>query len=842
MTTITAPALGRLQPVGAARTPPPGSDIQVDALRRVLTSRPDIATSFDVFDTLLWRAVPKPTDVFLLLGERLRELGLLRSSASPELFAKLRILAEQVARAQAQAERQTSEVRLDDIYGFAGWNRQTSASAGELTRQELLIESRVTTADPWLSDLLCELATLDEPPTIFLVSDTYFDTESLRFLLAAAGLQTLSDVPVFTSCEHGVSKSGGLLGLAAQHMAVDLTRYIHVGNSAESDIAPATVLGAPSVHLPETSPLALRALRTEGWLPRTDASELLHRESGDSGLTALRGRVTRRRPPSVEPEDAIFWDIGAVTLGPVFAGFAEWVHERAAALGIDSALCLMREGRFLAQLLDAVPAERRVCTAVPFWASREACVRATFFSADEAELQRVQWRIDTPSPSAILETVGLRPEDVPGGLDTLDAVARSGEPEHVADAFIDFLASRADIRDQIVERSRLRRKAFVAYLQSSLAGRSRTVGLVDLGFGATIQELLSQMVAAECVDIDFRGLYLFTSTRALIRQLGGHVAEGFLADAGSSSVHLAALDRSPEILEVVATSSDGSLLDVTADGKPVLGPPLTGASQQRRRVLVQEGVRHFQREWNYFEASNSLRGRKPLSSCGPALQHILYGFITRPGPDVARAFADWEHDANFGSARLTSLVPENIRRSADHLAPEHFALAKASDLCWVGAAATYAGAEHEVAWLQEGRVPVGQFIDGQSTGTLHLLIDAGEGAERAGSEAPLLFSRAGRGVIAWSGQTEASRFALRVSGAHTAVVIRIDELTLTRLDGSTESLQWRVGASGTPEGVSLTADSAVRDGVAVLDEKSTLSIALDAPARQVEVRYATLLV
>src|SRR5580692_10697893 len=129
----------------------------------------------------------------------------------------------------------------------------------------------------------------------------------------------------------------------------------------------------------------------------------------------------------------------------------------------------------------------------------------------------------------------------------------------VANALIDFLSSQEDIRGLIVERSAARRKAYVKYLLSSLAGAGRTVALIDLGFGGTIQELLHNMTAAEGEHVDFRGLYLFTSPRALLRQLNGHVIEGFLADTGSNQSRMTTLDRSPEILEVITTSSDGSL-------------------------------------------------------------------------------------------------------------------------------------------------------------------------------------------------------------------------------------------------------------------------------------------
>ena len=67
--------------------------------------------SLDVFDTLLWRRVAKPTDVFEILGQRLAEDGFLAAGCTPALFAQLRIRAETLARVRENARSRTSRYR-----------------------------------------------------------------------------------------------------------------------------------------------------------------------------------------------------------------------------------------------------------------------------------------------------------------------------------------------------------------------------------------------------------------------------------------------------------------------------------------------------------------------------------------------------------------------------------------------------------------------------------------------------------------------------------------------------------------------------------------------------------
>lgn len=846
MTVLSAPLAPDLLPEssGSLAGRPPSTDAQISALRDLLASRPQAALSLDCFDTILWRAVPKPTDVFMMIGERLLEHGLLRKEISPRLFTRMRVLAEQAARSQAFVSTRSTEVSLPDIYSHHGWTRYTFLAPAELARHELIVESMVTTADPWFAELLTEISQSDVDRRLIVVSDTYFDVASMRFLLRSAGLDSLDDGPIFVSSEIGVSKAEGLLEKALTSVGVDPTDCIHVGNSFASDVQPAIKVGASYVHVPEAAPLAHRAFGVEGWLPGgAEVSPLLDPVAGDSGLTALRGRINRHRPDSVGTADAVFWEVGATTLGPVLTGFAEWVHERAGELGIETALCLMREGRLLAQLLDSVPADSRTCSAVPFWASREACLRASFFTGSKDELQRVLWRVDPPGVDDVLKTAGLTERDLPPNFRTVIQRGVGQTPADLAGEFVDYLAAKEDLRQLIVRRSKERRQAYVAYLMDSLVGRSRTVALVDLGFGATIQEMLHQMVISEGIKLDFRGLYLYTTQRALIRQLGGHLVEGFLADAGTTTADMAALDRSPEILEVTTTSPDGSLLEVAPGGTPLLARRGPLGDQDRQRAMVQEGIRSFQNEWNYFSSHSSLANQRKLGRSPQQLHRILHRFVSRPGAAVARAFSEWEHEANFGSERTDRLVPEVVERSVGYLAPENLVMSKPTDLYWVGAAASLFDFEDEVAWLQEAQVPLGKFVHTGDPAELVISAARADGTEAPLTKMPVLWHKTGQGAIAWSGRSSHHSYILRVCSGKA--VIRLDRVTVAYEDGTVQTMEWDKARSECPPGITVVAEGPVGEGLVRLSDSCGAVLSLTAPrpsaVTSMEILYSAML-
>src|SRR5205807_2170141 len=97
-------------------------------------------------------------------------------------------------------------------------------------------------------------------------------------------------------------------------------------------------------------------LALEGALPpegQGPSEVIVHQWNGDHGLVAMRTKALARSdleavPATLRPA----WEYGATVLGPVLTGFAEWVHQRANAIEAPTVWCMMREGEFLADLIN----------------------------------------------------------------------------------------------------------------------------------------------------------------------------------------------------------------------------------------------------------------------------------------------------------------------------------------------------------------------------------------------------------------------------------------------------------------------------------------------------------
>ena len=263
-----------------------------------------------------------------------------------------------------------------------------------------------------------------------------------------------------------------------------------------------------------------------------------------------------------------FWNFGAASLGPAFTGFAEWVQEEAARAGASRVFCLMREGELLARLVNgARPADASGVPAERFWLSRQVCARASVLEGSVEELRRLVARRDTPTLRELCGTLGLSLTDLPGLAEHGDRrIADHG----LGDEVIDLVAFDPDLRERVVAGSQALRRRLLRYIeQHRPAGEPRLV-LVDLGWGATIQATVEQLLREGGIDCTTVGLYLLTHHVALHRALDGVEIHGYLGEFGVPDGPVAAIRRSPEILEQVCMPDSGSQVDLTEELAPVL--------------------------------------------------------------------------------------------------------------------------------------------------------------------------------------------------------------------------------------------------------------------------------
>lgn len=591
-----------------------------DVLGLVRSGRYDLL-SLDIFDTVVTRRVPRPTDVFFLVAQRLREQGWLHESSSAASFVKERMRAEERARGGAASH----EVTLAQIYAEfpRGYFRDVTPEA--VMAVEIEREGELIQVNPDMREVI-RIAKAAGLQTAF-VSDTYFDSDQIRRLI---GLEVNFLV---LSCEAGLSKCRGLHRVLIERSGVVPPRILHVGDDRVADIdgpgefqierywfrrLPDAFATLPDLELPGT--LSRRA----PYLRRDDA-----------GLAALRSRAMFC---TTDPYER--W--GAGVLGPVVAGFGDWVASRCAALEAGPVLCLMREGRVFKQVLDALGtglATREL------FVSRYVARKASIFTGSRKELEDFVYRPSPQKRVTILRQLGL-PTD---GTDPTEVLT----PRQTHD-LIRQISRDAKLRDAVVQESARARAGLLAHLEQ-VAGTPlpRRLILVDLGYQGTIQECLQRVLEHEGRDVTTHGLYVVTGGEIGRAQATGAVAEGWLAENGQPVAMAHTFMRSPEIVEQSLMADCGTALGHAPDGAPVLDEFRVSPRQRSQVAAIQRGMLTYVRGWREQREAQPVDATDDLK---PQYQAICVRMVARPLPEELQLFGDWRHDENFGSGTSRGLA------------------------------------------------------------------------------------------------------------------------------------------------------------------------------------------
>ncbi|HEX7168706.1 MAG TPA: hypothetical protein VF230_17130, partial [Acidimicrobiales bacterium] len=623
-------------------------------------------------------------DAFPLLGQRLANEGTLPDGLTPEIFARLRRDAETQAR-KDHPNPATPEVTLEEIYGYLT-KTFGGRSADELAAVEVEFERSITVPDLEVV-ALARLAQQRFGTRVALVSDTYFSVEQLQRLLDREAFHDVRFDVVLTSSTRGTGKGQQLFEELLAQVDVAPEKILHVGDHHVSDVTSPQRFGIRTVHYHKFVGDLARILDREigvkeGHIYRKNPR--LHPLLGDHGMTALRAKAaTRFVCDDVAPDLVPYWQFGASILGPIFSGFAEWVGQRAEALGADVVHCFMREGEFLSRLVNEAGAGPK---AQPLWISRRVCTDASFDKVDYDELKRASFRRRPMTVAEFISRISLDVDDVPGAADI--AALRMDDPD-IGKPLMRRIAANDGLRERIATWSAARRRELVAHLERSLGGFDQASVFVDLGWGATIQTQIDRVLRLEGIDMETTGLYLVTTESVVERMFEGIRAEGFLGSAGTPDVIGRWVMRSPEVLEQVCMPGLGSLVAFGEAGNTVHGRIAASPEQQAQRDAVQRGVLGFQDFWRRQRDLLPEPGRS-LAGAVPYLQAVLLRLVIEPMPSEAALFARWLHDENMGSEDAETVVVDDLGQFAAHMTPTQFLDIPMTRVYWpFGLAALY---------------------------------------------------------------------------------------------------------------------------------------------------------
>lgn len=757
-----------------AAAPVAGHDARLRAAFEALEGDDAVRVlSLDVFDTLLFRKLPEPVDAFGLMAERLRARGALADGVSAQLWGRLREQAEARARERVREAGRGVEVSLAEIHRCLPRSLfAREVGTEELEEVEIEVERGLLVPD--LDVLALVRRARDSGRTVVAVSDTYFSESHLRAFVDRSPLRPDLIDRFFPSSRYGTGKAAGLWTVVLGELGCSGEQVLHVGDNHFADVVAPGRLGIRTAYFERRPPALQRTLAREQSLRRAP----LDPRHGDDGLSALRAKVLHRVEGARQPAGAQpFWTFGAGALGPAFTGFAEWVQEQAAQAGCSKAFCLMREGELLGSLINAARPQQGGAVAEPLWLSRQVCARAAIVEGTRPELEALWMRRRLPTLRQYLATLRLTLDDVPSLAHRADTRM---DDAGFGDEVLDLIVHDPELRARVVASARQLRRRIVRYVDELRPAGEERLCLVDLGWRATIQALLDDMLREAGVDCRTLGLYVVTSRQVNDRLLDGVDARGFLGAGGLPEAQVDAIMRSPEILEQVCMPDHGSQVDLTEEGRPVLDDGDDLSFQAVQRAAVQQGIAAFQREWRRYR--DGVPGA--LAPLSEVARDRLLGMLTRavvaPTADEAALFGAWLHDENFGSDAAESIAGAAAARSLRYLEPRDLVRIPMTELYWpYGLAALHDDRLADAAAaVAGGEVSWEAFSSQLETGPFEVTADLGWGFEMPPKA--VLHVRRNRQGLSLAKTTIRGDFLkrLRIDPAHDACVLRIDWIAL----------------------------------------------------------------
>ena len=189
--------------------------------------------SFDIFDTLLFRSVAKPEDVFYMVEQLYNN----HHSQKISCFQKKRIKAEKMAR----AKKSDMEVNLYDIYSFLNYDNDIK---NELKELECLYEINNCIANSSMLSLVswCK----SQGKTIVIITDMYLDRKTISQILSKIGC--VYD-KLYISGEIGQTKrQGNLFQYVLNDLSINASLLIHFGDNKLSDMENPSKLGIRAIE------------------------------------------------------------------------------------------------------------------------------------------------------------------------------------------------------------------------------------------------------------------------------------------------------------------------------------------------------------------------------------------------------------------------------------------------------------------------------------------------------------------------------------------------------------------------------------------------------------------
>lgn len=571
--------------------------------------------AFDIFDTLLCRPLMDAESVKAIVAARI-------GRGTGELYLQYRSLAESQAREAAG-----KDIGMIEIFSYLG---KLTGLPDETLAQLRNLEEKVEKASvgPRSGGMELYKQALKTGKTIALISDMFLPREVIEESLRANGITGWDKF--FLSNEIGLRKDRGTLyEHVLSHYGISPAEMVMIGDNERSDFQIPCDKGIVGIHLLKSLEFARGLPRFKPLIETNERSMDVHREL-TLGLV-LRQNFSAISYPELDPASLVQptpFNVGYSLIGPLLVGISQWLVENANRDTVDQLYFLAREGQLMKRVYDlwseslegAPRADYLVLSrrsvSVPMLENLEdilSIAKATYYPNNISHFlhERFGVQLSAERWAELSKEVGWN----------------SNSTVEVHNQQVDHLLPLLKaLEAEILTIATRERGALKHYLDTMGFGVSGHKAVVDVGYGATIQDYLNRLVPTP-----IHGYYMITDQRSSrVTQRHNVTIRGCYLENVEQTNNSPLMYRHSFGLEKLLSSNDAQIVHYELDQEKNLKAHYRKLTDMETKSFsfreeLQEGVMRYARDAKDIR-EQVLPSYKP--SCAVAKQ-LYEAFITQ---------------------------------------------------------------------------------------------------------------------------------------------------------------------------------------------------------------------
>ncbi|WP_292994988.1 rhamnan synthesis F family protein [Nitrosomonas sp.] len=541
---------------------------------------------FDIFDTLITRPLLDPESIKRIVAQRI-------GGKAGQLYLEFRAAAENEARRIAGYD-----VGLDAIFKQLATLSGLSADVvEEICELEKTIELAIVSPRPETIALFKLAINLGK--RVVLASDMYLPRSIIETMLTRCGIDGWHKF--YLSSDNRLRKDTGHFYrqlLADENVSPH--EILVIGDNEHSDVQIPVDMGFRTMHIMRPVELARATPRFEPVIERA-----LYRDArNDLNKQLTLGIITQGNfhpvfYPRFDPADfvpASPWAIGFTIAGPLVLSFVQWLVKKAATDSMKRLYFLAREGQILKIVYDLWVSGKADAVASEYLVlSRRAITVPMISNLDDIFKIACTHYAPNPMPDFIFERYGLNLSD-----EECEALARRKiwpmkKMVAVEEENIDHLKPLLqELEERILNQAGQERPGLMAYLHHLGLHKDSTVAIVDIGYAATTQKRLNQLLGQK-----IHGYYLMTLDSAEQVALKHQViAQGYYCHYAKPTATEPIIYRKSFTIEKFLSADDAQVVCYRKTNSTDITPQFREQSNEERhtaaaRAEIRRGILDF---------------------------------------------------------------------------------------------------------------------------------------------------------------------------------------------------------------------------------------------------------